>query len=296
MKLQSPFAHIAVLIGLLTNFYVPATRAESDSPVRLYVREVPIKIFGQEVKTLAIEQENGALGLALKTSDGFNVEVVNQLKQPTSIHWHGIVLPALMDGVPFVSQNPIPPGAPLNYQFPLKQSGTYWMHSPFGLQEQLLAAAPLILQSEAQQTKADEQYVVLLGDYSFKPPGEILEKLKAGMKMMSGMNKMPAAQKLFAQKWQDETQRFVSTLVEGELPDTDIKYDALIANRRTLDDPEIFQVKPGHSVLLRIIAGTAATNFFVNTGELKSQLCATHVKAMLPVSYPPFPSAVSQRC
>jgi FtsP/CotA-like multicopper oxidase with cupredoxin domain len=192
MKLQSPFAPIAVLIGLLTNVYAPATRAESDSPVRLYVREVPIKIFGQEVKTLAIEQENGGLGLTLKTSDGFNVEVVNQLKQPTSIHWHGIVLPALMDGVPFVSQNPIPPGATFHYQFPLKQSGTYWMHSHFGLQEQLLAAAPLILQTEAQQTKADEQYVVLLGDYSFKPPGEILEKLKAGMKMMSGMKKMPA--------------------------------------------------------------------------------------------------------
>src|SRR5260370_35546913 len=128
------------------------------------------------------------------------------------------------------------------------------MHVHVGLEEQLVAAAPLILQNEAQQTKADEQYVVLLGDYSFKAPGEILEKLKAGMKMMSGMKKMPAAQKLFAQKWQDETQRFVSTLVEGELPDTDIKYDALIANRRTLDEPEIFQVKSWHTVLLQSIA------------------------------------------
>jgi FtsP/CotA-like multicopper oxidase with cupredoxin domain len=295
MKLQSPFAPIAVLIGLLTNVYAPATRGESDSPVRLYVREVPIKIFGQEVKTLAIEQENGGLGLTLKASDGFNVEVVNQLKQPTSIHWHGIVLPALMDGVPFVSQNPIPPGATFHYQFPLKQSGTYWMHSHYGLQEQLLAAAPLILQTEAQQAKADEQYVVLLGDYSFKPPGEILEKLKAGMKMMSGMKQMPAAQKLFAQKWQDETERFVSTLVEGELPDTDIKYDALMANRRTLDDPQIFQVKPGRTVLLRIIAGTAATNFFVNTGELTSELVATDGKDILPVSGNFFQLGVAQR-
>jgi hypothetical protein len=55
MKLHGPFAPIAVLIGLLTNVYAPATRAESDSPVRLYVREVQIKIFGQEIKTLAIE-------------------------------------------------------------------------------------------------------------------------------------------------------------------------------------------------------------------------------------------------
>ena len=111
------------------------------------MREVPIKVFGKEAKVIAIEQESSAMGLTLKAADGFNVEVVNQLKEPTSIHWHGLVLPALLDGVPFVSQDPIPPGGSFRYQFPLTQSGTYWMHSHYGLQEQLLAAAPLILET-----------------------------------------------------------------------------------------------------------------------------------------------------
>src|SRR5258705_12733345 len=66
------------------------------------------------------------------------------------------------------------------------------MHSHFGLQEQLLGTAPLILQTEEQQDKADEQYVILLGDFSFKPPGQILTKLKAGMKKMKGMSGMTA--------------------------------------------------------------------------------------------------------
>jgi hypothetical protein len=110
------------------------------------------------------------------------------------------------------------------------------MHSHFGLQKQMLNSAPLILQSEEQKAKADEQYVVLLSDFSFKPPGQILKELKAGMKKMkrmSGMNEMPNREKLVAQKWDDGSQRFVSATVEGELPDPDVKYDARIANRRT---------------------------------------------------------------
>jgi FtsP/CotA-like multicopper oxidase with cupredoxin domain len=298
MKLQSALAPIAVLIslsGLLSCPPVASAEGASDSPVRLYVREVPFKIFGKEVKVLAIEQESGAEGLNPKTSDGFNVEVVNQLKQPTSIHWHGIVLPSLMDGVPFVSQEPIPPGATFRYHFPLKQSGTYWMHSHFGLQEQLLASAPLILQTAEQQARADEQYVVLLSDYSTKPPGQILKQLKAGMKGTGGVSKMPPAQKLVTQKWDDQTHGFVSAVVAAELPDTDIQYDALIANRRTFGDPDVFRVNPGHTVLLRIIAGSAATNFFVNTGTLTALLIATDGKDVLPVSGNFFQLGIAQR-
>jgi FtsP/CotA-like multicopper oxidase with cupredoxin domain len=286
---------VAVLTGLLTVFSL-ATAAEPGSPLRLYVRSVPITIFGKPGNVIAIEQEDGAMGLHLKEADGFNVEVVNQLKEPTSIHWHGLILPALMDGVPFVSQNPIPPGGTYHYQFPLKQSGTYWLHSHYGLQEQLLASAPLILESEEQNAKADEQYTVLLNDYSFTPPAKILERLKAGMKDMGGMSmkKMPATQKLYAQKW-DESGGFARTITEGGLPDTDVKYDALIANRRSIDDPEVFRVKPGHTVLLRIIAGSAATNFFVNTGVLKSQLTAVDGKDIEPVSGDYFQLGVAQR-
>jgi FtsP/CotA-like multicopper oxidase with cupredoxin domain len=295
MTFKDLFRPVAVLTGLLTVFSL-ATAAEPGSPLRLYVRSVPITIFGKPGNVIAIEQEDGAMGLHLKEADGFNVEVVNQLKEPTSIHWHGLILPALMDGVPFVSQNPIPPGGTYHYRFPLKQSGTYWLHSHYGLQEQLLASAPLTLESKEQNAKADEQCTVLLSDYSFTPPAKILERLKAGMKDMGGMSmkKMPATQKLYAQKW-DESGGFARTITEGGLPDTDVKYDALIANRRTIDDPEVFRVKPGHTVLLRIIAGSAATNFFVNTGVLKSQLTAVDGKDIEPVSGDYFQLGVAQR-
>jgi FtsP/CotA-like multicopper oxidase with cupredoxin domain len=295
MVVKGLLGPIAVLLGLLSAFS-PTTATEASSSVRLYVRTVPITIFGKTGKVIVIEQESGAMGLTVKQSDGFNVEVVNQLDEPTSIHWHGLILPALMDGVPFVSQDPIPPGGSYHYQFPLKQSGTYWLHSHYGLQEQLLASAPLILESEEQKAKADEEYTVLLNDYSFTPPAEILQRLKSGMQDMGGMSmkKMAATQKLYAQKW-DESGGLTRVMTEGELPDTDVKYDALIANRRTIDEPEVFRVKPGHSVLLRIIGGSAATNFFVNTGALSSQLVAVDGKDIEPVSGKYFQLGIAQR-
>ena len=194
-------------------------------------------------------------GLYPKKSEGFNVEVVNQLKVPTALHWHGLILPALMDGVPFVSQEPIPPDGTMAYKFPLIQSGTYWMHSHYGLQEQLLNAAPLIIDSPEERGKADQQVVILLSDFSFKPPEQILSKLKGGMEDIEGMGKSPGTpktnsmsmkpmkQKLLSQQWDESTQRFVAVDVMEELPDTDVKYDALLANRRTLESPQVFRVK-----------------------------------------------------
>jgi FtsP/CotA-like multicopper oxidase with cupredoxin domain len=229
-------------------------------------------------------------GLYPKKSEGFNVEVVNQLKVPTALHWHGLILPALMDGVPFVSQEPIPPDGTMAYKFPLIQSGTYWMHSHYGLQEQLLNAAPLIIDSPEERGKADQQVVILLSDFSFKPPEQILSKLKGGMEDIEGMGKSPGTpktnsmsmkpmkQKLLSQQWDESTQRFVAVDVMEELPDTDVKYDALLANRRTLESPQVFRVKAAQTVLLRIIDGSAATNFFVSAGELTAELTAVDGK------------------
>ena len=89
-----------------------------SEPVHLFVKEVRLKVLGKELTVIAIEQADGTPGYSPEKGDGFHVAVVNQLKVPTSIHWHGIVLPNLMDGVPFVTQNPIPTGKSLRYDFP----------------------------------------------------------------------------------------------------------------------------------------------------------------------------------
>ena len=154
-----------ILLSAIACFLIGNAAVGASERVRLFVKEVPLKVLGKEVTVIAIEQADGTHGYSPEKNDGFHVEVVNQLKVPTSIHWHGLILPNLMDGVPFVTQNPIAPGKSFSYDFPLKQSGTYWMHSHYGLQEQLYNSAPLIIWTPEERAKADRQVVVMLSDF-----------------------------------------------------------------------------------------------------------------------------------
>jgi FtsP/CotA-like multicopper oxidase with cupredoxin domain len=283
-----------------------------SNAVRLFVKEVPLKVLGKEVSVIAIEQEDGTHGYSPEQSEGFHVEVVNQLKVPTSIHWHGLVLPNLMDGVPFVTQDPIPPGGSFRYDFPLKQSGTYWMHSHYGLQEQLFNSAPMIIWTPEERAKAARQVVVILSDFSFTPPGQILSNLKKGMQMpdmgeqSSKTMKMDDAKKMtamaaapsgevFAQTWDAQKHELVRTVVTREPAEVDVEYDALLANRRTLDDAEVISVEPGETILLRLIAAASSTNFYVDTGMLKAEILAVDGKEVQPLKGNFFQLGTAQR-
>jgi len=273
--------------------------------VSLMVREVPLRVLGRDMPSIAIQQADGTAGYSPETAGGFHVEVVNQLRVPTSIHWHGILLPNLMDGVPFVTQEPIPPGGSSRYDFPLKQSGSYWMHSHYGLQEQYLAVAPMILRNDAERSNAQREHVVLLSDFSFTPPAEILAALRQGMKMpgagsdgkkaamprMSGGSSMP----MKAQVWNEQTQSFGATTINAPPVDLDVGYDAFLANRRTLDDPEIVSVSPGETLLLRLIAASSSTAFQVDTGNLVAEILAVDGKGVQPLKGSLFQLAVAQR-
>src|SRR5215469_4037437 len=180
-----------ILLPIAVCFLIGETLGSAAEPVRLFVKEVPLKVLGKQLNVIAIEQADGTQGYSPEKADGFHVEVVNQLKVPTSIHWHGLILPNLMDGVPFVTQDPIAPGKSFRYDFPLKQSGTYWMHSHYGLQEQLYDSAPLIIWAPEERAKASRQVVVMLSDFSFTPPEQILKGLKSGMQIPNMKNEPP---------------------------------------------------------------------------------------------------------
>ena len=303
-----------ILLPIAVCFLIGEALGGTPEPVRLFVKEVPLKVLGKELSVIAIEQADGTQGYSPAKADGFHVEVVNQLKVPTSIHWHGLILPNLMDGVPFVTQDPIPPGKSFRYDFPLKQSGTYWMHSHYGLQEQLYNSAPLIIWTPEERAKADRQVGVMLSDFSFTPPEQILNSLKRGMQppglkegspekkakpaasaKMSGSMAPSAPKDVVAQKWDDQKLMLVRTIVQAPQAEIDVKYDALLANRRTLDDPETISVNAGESVLLRLIAASSNQNFYVDTGGLEAELLAVDGKAVEPIKGNFFQLGVAQR-
>jgi FtsP/CotA-like multicopper oxidase with cupredoxin domain len=303
---------VAGILGFVFAFAVGELLSANPNSVRLFVKEVPLEVLGKEVRVIAIEQEDGTQGYSPEQSEGFHVEVVNQLPVPTSIHWHGLVLPNPMDGVPFVTQNPIPPGGSFRYDFPLKQSGTYWMHSHYGLQEQLFNSAPLIIWTPEERAKAARQLVVVFSDFSFTPPGEILTNLKKGMQMSdmgeqsSKTMKMDDGKKVtataaalsgevYAQMWDDQNEKLVRAVVTRESAEVDVKYDALLANRRTLDDAEVISVDPGETILLRLIAAASSTNFYVDTGILKAEVLAVDGKEVQPLRGDFFQLGTAQR-
>src|SRR6266576_3485428 len=283
-----------------------ATKSEPET-IKLFARESPIIVEGRTVKVAALTQSNGEHGYSPEKTTGFHVEVVNQLSVPTSIHWHGLILPNLMDGVPFVTQDPIPPGGSRRYDFPLKQSGSYWMHSHYGLQEQQLLSAPMVIRSAAQAKVADAEFTVMLSDFSFTSPQDILKGLVGKTQGMKGkqqdkgmpnskpMSMSEQKESLVVQQWDAASKRLIAQKVQAPPPDVDVKYDALLANRRTIDNPQVLEIKPGQSVLLRLIGAASATNFFIDTGKLDAIIVATDGEEGQPLKGNFFQLSTAQR-
>jgi FtsP/CotA-like multicopper oxidase with cupredoxin domain len=136
-----------------------------------------ITINGREANVFGLAQPDGTLGLRFKQGEPFDVVLRDTLEVPTSVHWHGLILPNNQDGVAFITQFPLYPGTSYRYHFPLVQTGTFWMHSHVGFQEQQLLSAPLIIEGDDDAQLADQEVVLFLADFSFKSPETIFHGL-----------------------------------------------------------------------------------------------------------------------
>ena len=136
-------------------------------------------IAGKNARHIRLNGHFPAPLLRWREGDALTLRVHNMLDEPTSIHWHGLLLPWQMDGVPGVSFDGIAPGATFTYQFPLKQSGTYWYHSHSGLQEQSGHYGPIIIDPrEPEPFTYEREYVIVLSDWTFESPERVFHKLK----------------------------------------------------------------------------------------------------------------------
>jgi FtsP/CotA-like multicopper oxidase with cupredoxin domain len=246
-----------------------------------------IEVNGKTASVYGIRQPNGTFGVTTDVGKPFRVRVENGIDEPSLIHWHGLTPPWRQDGVPGISGPPIPAGGSADYDFPLRFGGTFWMHSHQGLQEQRLMTAPLIIHD--QRDRPDEQeVVVMLADFSFTPSEQIFENLK-NSGSMAGMAKSVAPMASTS-----SMKMAMSTGQSG--PDlNDVKYDAFLANFRTLADPEIVKVEPRGRLLLRIINGSSMSAFHVGWGALDGELIAVDGFEVEPIRGHVFPVAVAQR-
>ena len=246
-----------------------ASLARAQTSAELRVASRIIEVNGRAAKVFGIVNGGGGNGLSLMLGERFQARVKNDLDVETLLHWHGLNPPSAQDGVPMLSQAPLKPGESFDYDFVNTRSGTHWMHSHFGLQEQQLLAAPLIVRETVEPLFDEQEHVVLLHDFTFRDPQEILTELKGGGGGHAGH------------------------AMGGML--NDIAFDAYLANDRTLADPEIVRVGKATQIRLRIINGSAASNMWIDLGALQGELIAVDGNAVFPLKGSRFPLAIAQR-
>lgn len=179
---------IMTALGRLLPSYVLAdtTKTEAGYPSELCGKTIDLRIAKSpfrigELTGMAKTINRTLPGplIRLKEGDHVTLNVTNGLMEDTSIHWHGLILPPDMDGVPGVSFAGIKPASTFNYRFPIQQSGTYWYHSHSGLQEQSGVYGPLIIDPiEPEPFHYDRDYVVVLSDWTFESPESVFANLK----------------------------------------------------------------------------------------------------------------------
>ncbi|MCL6706318.1 multicopper oxidase domain-containing protein [Pseudomonas sp. R2.Fl] len=264
----------------------------AGQPTDLVIGRRTLDVNGKAATVFGLTDRGGRPGLALDAGTDFDVRLVNETSEDTLIHWHGLTPPWTMDGVPDNPAALLTAGESRDYRFPVGAGGTHWMHA-HTLQEQGLLAAPLIVRTAEDRARDEQEVVVLLHDFSFKSPEELLAGLQGGgsghggmamdhqgmMQMMHGGHRMPM--------------EGMAAMPAMDL--NDIEYDAYLANDRTLGDPEVVAVEKGGRVRLRIINGATATAFTIDTGALSGSLIAVDGNAIEPVDGNRFPISMGQR-
>ncbi|MDY6828093.1 MAG: copper resistance system multicopper oxidase [Pseudomonadota bacterium] len=163
---------------------VPSGRQASEWS--LSIARTPVQVDGRRAEAVTVNGSLPAPLLRWREGDSVTLRVSNGLDEDTSIHWHGILLPFQMDGVPGVTFPGIRPGETFTYRFPVKQSGTYWYHSHSGLQEQIGLYGPLIIDpADPDSVDCDREHILVLSDWTFESPHALFEKLK---KASHGLN------------------------------------------------------------------------------------------------------------
>lgn len=242
----------------------------SGTEFNLHVDRATSVIDGQMSRSILVNGHLPAPLLRWREGDEVTLNVTNHLAVDTSIHWHGILLPFQMDGVPGVTFPGIKPGETFTYQFPLLQAGTYWYHSHSGLQEQLGHYGPIVIEPKAPDpTTFDREYVMLLSDWTFEDPHDVFAQLKKVSHTYNRQHRTvadfvdDAKDKGLAAAWSERVMWGAMRMDPTDLADvTGTTYTYLINGHGPLDNwTGLF--KPGERIRLRFINASAMSIFNV---------------------------------
>ncbi|MDO8347558.1 MAG: copper resistance system multicopper oxidase [Rugosibacter sp.] len=261
----------------------------------LVVGESPVNLTGRPRLATTINGVSPAPTLRWREGDTVTIRVTNRLSEPTSIHWHGILLPYSMDGVPGISFDSIAVGETFTYQFKLRQSGTYWYHSHSGMQEQTgMYGAIIIEPATGESVKAERDHVVLLSDWSDEDPMRVLGKLKVESDYYN--LKRPTVLDFFRDVRRDgltaalDKRRMWNEMRMNPTDLADISAQTLtyLMNGKPPEANWTGLFRPGETVRLRFINGAANTFYDVRIPGLELTVVAADGQNVKPVTVDEF--------
>jgi CopA family copper-resistance protein len=297
----------AASVGLLRQPAWAQTRQRRESTMLsgtefdLRIGETEVNLTGSARTALTINDSLPGPLLRWREGDTITLNVSNSLDEDTSIHWHGILLPANMDGVPGLSFSGIHPGQAYRYQFTVKQSGTYWYHSHSGFQEQAGVYGPLVIEPrEPDQVQFDREHVVMLTDWTDERPERVFKKLKKQSDyynfrqrtlttFIKDVRKQGLGATLEERRMWGQMRMSAADLADV----TGYTYTYLMNGRAPAGNwTGLFT--PGEKVRLRFINGSGMSYFDVRIPGLKMTVVAADGLPVRPVSVDEFRIAVAE--
>jgi len=271
------------------------------SEFHLEIGETPVNFTGAARIGTTVNGQLPAPLLRWREGDTVTLHVTNRLREQTSIHWHGILLPTEMDGVPGLSFPGIDPGQTFTYRFAVRQSGTYWYHSHSGFQEQTgLYGAIVIDPRRRDPIASDRDYTVLLSDWTDEDPMRLFNKLKV---MPEYYNRIqPSVQSLAADAQERGWRAALSErlmweqmrMTPTDLADVSGATYTYLTNGATPAGNWTGLFKPGERIRLRFINGSAMTYFDVGIPGLKMTVVAADGQDVRPVDVEEFRIGVAE--
>jgi len=239
----------------------------NNLPVRehtITLREATVNKAGKNVMGMTVDGTIPGPTLEFTEGDYAVIYVKNEMSVETSVHWHGLLLPNFYDGVPYLNTPPIEPGHTQKYEFPIRQSGTYWYHSHTMLQEQSGVYGSIVIKPKEKTLEYDKELVLVLSDWTNEKPMNVLRNLKRGNEWY-GIKKgtaTPLNQVISRGAFGAQLDFWRQRMEGADI--ADVYYPAFLINGE--ESIEYSQFKPGEKVRLRIIDGAASTSFWMTFG------------------------------
>jgi CopA family copper-resistance protein len=262
----------------------------SGDDITLKVGRTMMTIDGRTTHAIGINGTVPAPLVRLREGQNARIHVVNDLDEETSIHWHGLILPFQMDGVPGISFPGIPARSTFTYEFPVVQAGTYWYHSHSGLQEQEGHYGPIVIDpAGADPIRSDREHVVVLSDHSFMHPHRIFANLKKEAGYFNRQRQTLAG--LLAGRDQPEKERLMwggMRMDPADVADVTGSTYTYLVNGHGPQDNWTGLFRPGERVRLRMINASAMTTFNVRVPGLAMTIVQADGMNVRPVAVDEF--------